>query len=498
MRAIGAGLFVLLLAACGGVQHANKSGASADPAVTLRLVQVEDSGDIPASYFADAVARRSGGSVKVELDSRRRARLPAANELALARDVRAGRVGLGYLPARVWAREGAPAFEALLAPFAITTFRTADALAAGRVGRALLKTLPSSLVGVALVPSEPRRILASTRPVTRKAFAGLRMYVNDNPRALGLRALGARPVEGACCAGAVPPEEARHALANGLLNAVEASLSDLVIDDDYEYVKHLSGYSIYPRFQSIVVSRRAWDRLTADQRSAIRQAALDTVHAAGRAVPERERFELRVLCWSKVNIAVPTMSQLNHLRRAVRPSIEALRADGAAASALAAIRSLPLAGPRPLAAPIPAACRSVGRPEPVRPRPGEATIPDGVYATTDTVKDWREVDLTKNPDFRVDVTYVTRIRDGRWYQFQLPGYSDQGPWSGVYEFHGTNTVTFTMLRALGGQLSAPDTVKWSYFNGELYFEPGTPDPNSSVNDPSARVMWFAHPWRKIG
>src|SRR5262249_51194766 len=158
-----------------------KSGASVHSTVTLRFVRVEDGGDLPGSYFGKAVARRSGGSVKVELDTRRRAKLPTANELALARDVRDGRVDAAYLPARVWAREGAPAFEALLAPFAVTTFRTADALATGRVGKAILQTLPHSLVGIALVPSEPRRVLASIRPLTPKALAGLRRSLAHNP-----------------------------------------------------------------------------------------------------------------------------------------------------------------------------------------------------------------------------------------------------------------------------------------------------------------------------
>jgi hypothetical protein len=45
--------------------------------------------------------------------------------------------------------------------------------------------------------------------------------------------------------------------------------------------------------------------------------------------------------------------------------------------------------------------------------------------------------------------------------------------------HGQNSV------------SAPETVQWSYFNGKLSFE------NLIVADPGSRVLYAAHPWRKI-
>ncbi len=99
-----------------------------------------------------------------------------------------------------------------------------------------------------------------------------------------------------------------------------------------------------------------------------------------------------------------------------------------------------------------------------------------------------------NPDAKTAITYVTTIRkNGTWYQTQSPNYPDQGPFSGTWEVH-RDELTFVMLRAgAHGQNSvdAPETVRWSYFDGKLILR------NLIVADSGARVLYAAHPWRKI-
>jgi hypothetical protein len=46
-------------------------------------------------------------------------------------------------------------------------------------------------------------------------------------------------------------------------------------------------------------------------------------------------------------------------------------------------------------------------------------------------------------------------------------------------FHGENSI------------SAPETVKWSFFDGKLRFK------IVAVADHASRVLYTAHPWRKI-
>ena len=48
-----------------------------------------------------------------------------------------------------------------------------------------------------------------------------------------------------------------------------------------------------------------------------------------------------------------------------------------------------------------------------------------------------------------------------------------------------------MLHAAGA-LATPETVKWSYFNEQLRFR------IVDVADSGSRVIYTAHPWRKVG
>ena len=90
---------------------------------------------------------------------------------------------------------------------------------------------------------------------------------------------------------------------------------------------------------------------------------------------------------------------------------------------------------------------------------------------------------------------TTFRKDGTWYQTQKPNYPDQGPFSGTYTVHG-DQLTFVMLHAgrpghPPNGVDAPETVQWSFFEGKLTMK------NLIVADSAARVLYAAHPWRKI-
>ena len=79
----------------------------------------------------------------------------------------------------------------------MTTVRASELLAASPLASAMLSQLSSlGLVGIGLIPTEPRQIL-STRPlIAPSAFNGIRLRITDNPETAALvRAIGARPVQ---------------------------------------------------------------------------------------------------------------------------------------------------------------------------------------------------------------------------------------------------------------------------------------------------------------
>src|SRR4051794_37021273 len=183
------------IAACGDDQR-DKSGAKVETKATL-VLQMSDLGDEPAGVFTRAVERRSHGTVHIRTGGDKYESTLASNEVRLARALASGREDIGYVPARAWAATGSAPFKALLAPFTITTDAATDAVATGGVARDVLAALPRGVVGLALVPAEPRRVLAIRAPLSPAAFTDLRLRVVDNPQsAADFAALGATPVQG--------------------------------------------------------------------------------------------------------------------------------------------------------------------------------------------------------------------------------------------------------------------------------------------------------------
>jgi len=363
------------LAACGGGQGANKAGATVQPSVTLTL-EMPDARDPVGTFFANDVASR------IRRDRTGYSSARPANEPALARALASGRKDIGYLPARAWAAAGIPAFKALLAPFLATTDATAQAIASGSVARQVLGSLPKQVVGVALVPAEPRRVprrVLSTRPPTSpSSFAGLRIRIGDPQSSADFASLGAHPMEG------IASSQVYELIRRGRLDAAETSPSLALSNSYYTAAPYLSSYAIFPKFESIVISRRTWNKLSGSQRAAVTAAAADTVRAAQTQVPGQEGRALSQLCQAHVHVATPTAAQLRQLAQAAQPAARALVSDPVARSVIAAIRALPGAGPQANPSLLPASCaRRTGVSAPV-PRRAPATIPSGIYVITTT------------------------------------------------------------------------------------------------------------------
>ena len=479
------------LAACGGSGSGSvsKSGAKAGTAQTLTIA-IPDADDALARSFVAAVGRRTGGSLRLDQRPGYSSMDPAA-ELKLAKDLEAGKVDVGYLPARAWAAAGVPGYRALLAPFRITTDAAAQAVATSPVARSLAGALPGSVVGLALVPGETRRLLSARPAVEPGDWQGLRVRIVDNPQtAADLEALGAEAVQG-LFSREVPAE-----LRDKRLDATETAPGSALGNGYQDYLHHLSGYGLFPKFESIVVSRRSWDRLSGEQRKALEAAALETLGAAPAALATQEQSNLRQLCAAGVRVTVPTRQQLSALAAAARPVIDELKTDEAAAGVLAQLDAVPGSGPQPLAAPLPDGCsRSAGTTFVHR---GPARIPDGTYEVKVPHEEFQAVGADVPPFDRSDVTFWTMIRDGRFINTQKPTAPDQCATKptkahpacvGTVEIDG-DTLTFRWEPPTPPPVPAPETVKWSYFDGELHFRP------VDVADSVSRVI-YSHPWRRI-
>ena len=478
------------LTAC-STKPISKAGSTAQHAQTI-VLQMPDGADPDGLYFAQDVAKLSHGALKVTIDSQTYDSQSPPNEARLTADIRAGRVSFAYQPARDWAAVGVPGFQALMAPFAVTTVAASQRVAASPVAATVLGQLPGyGAIGLGLIAGEPRQIL-STRPLfTQAQFAGQRIRIADNPQAAALvTALGARPVQ------KLASNQVNSRLRTGLVTGVETS-PFYVAENAYQTAApYLTSYGVFSKFQTLVASKRAWSALPVADQALIRQAAVDTRAHSGQ-LAYREALKLTQLCQQGVVLDQPTAAQLGTL---ARDAAAAAPAGAAAAAVDRQIRALPGTGVQPYATGVPAGCRVASDAAsaaaihqvltPAVAHQGGGKIPPGTYVTTDTVADW-QAGGQYGGEWNTAITFTTVIRaDGTLRVTQAPDYSDQGPASGHYVVKG-DEVTFSLSQP-GGNWSATEKVRWSYFDGQLTFA------IVDVADTASRVIYTAHPWRKTG
>ena len=236
------------LAAC-SAEPINKAGSAGQGARTI-VLQMPDGADPDGLYFAQDVGKLSHGALKVTIDSKTYDSQLPTNEARLTAAIRAGRVGFAYQPARDWAAAGVPGFQALMAPFAITTVAASQQVAASPVAAAVLGQLSRyGVVGLGLIAGEPRQIL-SVRPLfTPPQFAGQRIRIVNNPQSAALvTALGARPVQG------LPSNQVNSPLHTGRVTAVETSPA-YVWENGYQTAApYLTSYAVFSKFETLVAS----------------------------------------------------------------------------------------------------------------------------------------------------------------------------------------------------------------------------------------------------
>lgn len=400
-------------------------------------------------------------------------------------------MSFAYQPARDWAAVGVPGFQALMAPFAVTTVAASQRVAASPVVTTVLGQLPGyGAVGLGLIAGEPRQIL-SVRPLfTQAQFAGQRIRIIDNPQTAALvSALGARPVQG------MVSNKVSSPLRKGFVTAVESSPFSIAENAYQTAAPYLTSYAVFPKFETLVASKKAWAALSPAEQAAMRQAVADTRGNSDR-LADREAVELTQLCGQGVVLDQPTAAQLAALARS---TATAAPASAAATVVERQIRALPGTGVQPNATGIAPGCRVAGDAAtataihrvltPALAHQGGGKIPPGTYVVTDTVADFR-AGGQYGDDWEKDITFTWHLHaDGTFLQTQSPDYSDQGNLSGRYVVTG-DEVTFTFTNCQSSGCLAPETVRWSYFDGQLIF--GIVE----VADSASRVTYTAHPWHK--
>jgi TRAP-type C4-dicarboxylate transport system substrate-binding protein len=467
-----------VLAGCGGSGDSapNKAGSGPPSRPQTIAIQATDPNSPEATYFAKQIEAHSGGTLTVQILGDYASRIPA-NEARLARDLRAGTADFGILPARAWAPAGVEAFDVLQAPFVLGSYDVARAAIAGPAGSALQQALErAGVTPLGLVPAELRRVLAIRPLSTPEAFRGLSIRIPDNDTSAAvLRRLGATPVEGVRA-----PDVRVQLRARRLAGAETAPI--FAAENGYgSYVKHITGYALFDRVDTLVASAAAWKRLSQAQQTAVTVAARDTI-ANASTLADRDEKDLAQLCRQGVRVTSPTEGQLAALVDATEPVRAALRAGAATGPVLKALEATPGAGPQALD--VPAECAKPV-PEAVVARSGPARIPNGTYRVHFTAADFHRLGQFGN-EWDAALTSITEFKDGRWRHWEKPDY-------GVPVVGGTYRVTGDLVRFtwVPENEVPPFTMRWSYYKGQLSWEA------VDVSDAGLKVLFAGRPWKKV-
>jgi tripartite ATP-independent transporter DctP family solute receptor len=227
--------------------------------------QAEDYPTVQALRFMSRViAERSGGRDQIRVFHSRQ----LGEEKETIEQTRAGAIDLNRTNVALIGNF-VPAMNVLAMPFLFRSIEHLQKVLDGPIGNEILSSFePYGFVGLAFYDSGARSIYNSVRPVRSLAdIKDLRLRVQQSELMSSMiRALGAEPVE-------LPYGQVITGLATKLIDGAENNWPSFVTTDHYKFAGYytLTEHTMSP--EVLVMSRKAWESLSADDRKLFREAA---------------------------------------------------------------------------------------------------------------------------------------------------------------------------------------------------------------------------------
>jgi tripartite ATP-independent transporter DctP family solute receptor len=244
---------------------------SAAPAIAVARefraadTQAEDYPTVQALRFMSSViAERSGGRDQIRVFHSRQ----LGEEKETIEQTRVGAIDLNRTNVALIGNF-VPAMNVLAMPFLFRSIEHLQKVLDGPIGSEILNSFePYGFVGLAFYDSGARSIYNSVRPIhTLADMKGLRLRVQQSELMSDMiRALGAEPVE-------LPYGQVITGLATKLIDGAENNWPSFVTTDHYKFAGYytLTEHTMSP--EVLVMSRKAWESLSADERNLFRDAA---------------------------------------------------------------------------------------------------------------------------------------------------------------------------------------------------------------------------------
>ncbi|WP_029000829.1 TRAP transporter substrate-binding protein [Azohydromonas australica] len=266
-----------------------------------------------AQKFADLVAQKSGGKITVKL-------YPSGQlggDVQTVSALQGGTIEMTVLNAGILQAQ-VKEFAVYDFPFLFNNAQEADAVADGAFGKNLFAKLdPKGLVGLNYWDLGFRNLTNSKRPINKaEDIAGLKIRVIQSPIYVDVfNALGANATP-------MPFPEVYPAMEQKAIDGHENPATVIKANKIYEVQKYLALTRHIYNPQALIVGKKFWDKLNADEKALITDAAAQaTTYQRGVS---RKEAEVAVEDLKKAGMQVTELppGEIAKLREKVKPVID--------------------------------------------------------------------------------------------------------------------------------------------------------------------------------
>jgi TRAP-type transport system periplasmic protein len=266
-----------------------------------------------AKKFGELVEAKSGGKIKVRL-------FPSGQlggDLQTVSAIQGGTIDLTVLNAGLLVGQ-VKEFGLFDLPFLFESGKEADAVVDGPFGRKLSETLPAkNLVPLGFWELGFRNLTNSRRPVTKlEEIQGLKVRVVQSPLYIDLfNTLGANAVP-------LPFPELYTALEQKTVDGQENPVTLINTSKFYEVQKHLTLTRHTYNPQIVVFSKRVWDRLDAEEKKLIEDAAQEAKVFQRAFSREQETKALDAVKAAGMQVVELSAAEIGRIRDKVQPVVK--------------------------------------------------------------------------------------------------------------------------------------------------------------------------------
>ena len=459
-----AGMIVLAVG-CGDTHNDRAGGTRTPKPIVLTMAQGNHEPPKQLVAWADQVAARSDGTLRIEFSNLWREG-ETDFEVGTITDVQAGKADLAWVGARAFDRVGVTTFQPLLAPLLVDSHDLQEAVFEAGLPTQMLAGLDKlDVVGLGVFPGPMRKVMGVSSPFVRPTdFDGAVVGI-------GASNVAAQTME---VLGATPQDLPTGAKLDGL-DAMEQQL-DSIRGNNYALAgAHFvtSNLNLWPRPLVLFMNTKRFESLSANQQTVLRDAAGAAVGDALSASRAEDTDAISQLCADGMTLTVASDADLATLRTALEPVYQTIAGDSANRAWLDDVVALkkkigvpPDTAECPVTEPVAAENTESGTDE----------FPQGSFESTMVAEDWNSIGSTGNDTgtfkFIIDAGTITIVEPG-----------------GGIGFHGSYTVFRDRIEVTDNIDTV--TANWSFDGEQLTFTDVTP-----AGSPF-EVVWESHPWTLV-